>query len=206
MKFNGFEAADFDLFLIEGLEDRMEMLIGQLRPKFYALGDELKEALSDITGEEMFPHIAKHARRTTNPPNDSWVAMASKKRGYKALPHFQICFWHSHILIQWGLIYEAEAKDTFGKNMMNHLSDIRKVIPGDYHVFKDHMKPEGIPLEQLSDAELKEYAKRLINVKKGEMMIGKVISKNDALSMSSEEFLATALDTWTKLNHLHKLA
>ena len=77
MKFTGFEEKDFDLFLIDGLEARMEALIGQLRPKFYNLGDDVKEALSEITGEEMFPHVAKHARRTTNPPDDSWVAFAS---------------------------------------------------------------------------------------------------------------------------------
>lgn len=206
MEFNGFIEADFDLFLIEGLENRMDALINQLRPKFYTMGEDLKNELSFITGEEMFPHVAKHARRTTNPPDDSWVAMASRKRGYKALPHFQICFWHSHVLIQWGLIYEAKAKDTFGKNMIQHIVDIRKALPEDYHFFKDHMKPEGIPLKQLSDEEFIQYAERLINVKKGELMVGKVLSKEEALSMSPSEFYACVVETWSNLNFLHQLA
>ena len=35
-------------------------------------------------------HVAKHARRSVNPPIDTWVAFAPNKRGYKMLPHFQI--------------------------------------------------------------------------------------------------------------------
>lgn len=206
MNFNGFEEKDFDLFLIDGLEERMDALINQLRPKFYIFGEELKEELSSITGEEMFPHVAKHARRTTNPPDDSWVAMASKKRGYKALPHFQICVWNSHLLIQWGLIYEAKAKDTFGKNMISHIQEIRKAIPEDYHFFKDHMKPEGVPLKDLSDDDLKEYARRLVEVKKGELMVGKVIPKEEAINMSPREFYDTVIETWKNLNYLHILA
>ena len=205
MKFTGFEENDFDLFLIGGLEERMEALIGQLRPKFHLFGDELKEDLSLITGEEMFPHVAKHARRTTNPPDDSWVAFADAKRGYKALPHFQICVWHSHVLIQWGLIYEAKAKETFGKNMVSHINEIRKAIPGDYHFFKDHMKPKGTPLKDLSDDELKEYARRLVEVKKGELMVGRVLSREEAITMTPQAFYDEVLTTWKNLNYLHML-
>lgn len=205
MKFQGFEQADFDLFLVEGLEERMEILIKQLRPKFYDLGDNLKEELSVIVGEEKFPHVAKHARRKTNPPDDSWVAWGGP-RGYKMMPHFQICVWNSHVLIQWGLIYEANAKEVFGDNMSSRIKEIRKNIPEDYHFFKDHMKPEGVALKDLSDGDLKEYARRLKEVKKGELMVGKVLSRDEAIAMSPKEFYDTVIETWQNLNYLHKLA
>ncbi|WP_397261357.1 DUF1054 family protein [Peribacillus simplex] len=32
--------------------------------------------MSVLTGDEMYPHVAKHARRKVNPPNDTWVAFA----------------------------------------------------------------------------------------------------------------------------------
>jgi uncharacterized protein YktB (UPF0637 family) len=205
MKFTGFEQADFDLFLIEGLESRMTALIEQLRPKFYDLGEDLAAELSVIVGEEKFPHVAKHARRKTNPPDDSWVAWGGK-RGYKMLPHFQVTVWKSHVLVQWGLIYEAKAKDAFSKNVLNHIHEIRNNIPEDYHFFKNHMKPEGIPLKELSDDDLKEYARRLVEVKKGELMVGKVIPKKEAIAMSPKEFYDIFIETCKNLSYLHKLA
>lgn len=206
MKFKGFEKKDFDLFLIDGLEERMNELKSQLRPKFEILGEELKDELAVITGDEMFSHVAKHARRKTNPPDDSWVALGANKRGYKMMPHFQITVWNSHVLVQWGLIYEAKAKDVFGENMAKHIQEIRNNIPEDYHFFKDHMKPEGVALKDLSDGDLKEYARRLVEVKKGELMVGRVITKDEAINMSSKEFYDSVIETWSKLNYLHKLA
>lgn len=206
MKFTGFEEADFDLFKIDGLEERMNVLINQLRPKFYALGEDLEKELSDIVGYPMKTHVAKHARRTTNPPNDSWFAMADAiSRGYKMLPHFQVAVWETHVIIQWGLIYEAKAKETFGKNMIKHLPEIRKAIPEDYHVFKDHMKPEGKKMKELSDEELIKYADRLVNNKNGELMIGLVLTKEEAIKETPESLKELILKTWEKLNYLHKI-
>ena len=39
--------------------------------------------------KHFYPHVAKHARRSVNPPKDTWVAFATSKRGYKMLPHFK---------------------------------------------------------------------------------------------------------------------
>lgn len=206
MDFLGFEEKDFDLFLIDGLEDRMKSLQQQLRPKFYQLGDTLSLELSALLGEEVFPHVAKHARRKTNPPNDSWVAFATNKRGYKMMPHFQITVWNTHLIIQWGLIYEAKCKHTFADNMISNIDEIRSNIPGDYHLFKDHMKPEGFRLSDLSNTELITLAKRLKENKNGELMVGKVLTKHQVLQLSPVEFYQEVVDTWEHLTHLHKMA
>jgi len=209
MKFTGFEEKDFDLFLIDGLEERMEVLIDQLRPKFYIMGEELKDKLAVITEEnETFAHVAKHARRKTNPPNDSWVAFAGEggKRGYKMLPHFQITVWNTHVLVQWGIIYEAKNKQIFAENLLANLDEIKKTIPSDYQWFKDHMKPEGITMEEMKDEDFQDFARRLKETKKGEIMVGKVIPKAEALEMTSEVFYDVVIKTWKNLNYLHRLA
>jgi len=208
MKFEGFEKKDFDLFLIEGLEGRMGALIEQLRPKFHVFGEELSAGLSEITGEPVYAHVAKHARRKTNPPNDSWVAFAGEggKRGYKMMPHFQICVWNTHVLIQWGIIYEAGNKKTFADNLVLHLDDVRKTIPTHYQWFKDHMKPEGVIQSEMSDEDFKEYARRLKESKNGEIMVGHVIPQDEAINMQPEEFYQTVLETWSNLYYLHRLS
>src|SRR5690606_31613238 len=90
MQFTGFTQQDFDTFHIEGLEDRMEAIQQRIQPKFQAIGDVLTDDLSAMVGSEMYLHIAKHARRTVNPPKDTWLAIAGNKRGYKQHPHFQV--------------------------------------------------------------------------------------------------------------------
>ncbi len=68
MTFKGFEKVDFDTFYIEGLEERMEAIQTRIQPKFQQIGNELVDFLAAQLGNEMFLHIAKHARRTVNPP------------------------------------------------------------------------------------------------------------------------------------------
>lgn len=201
-----FEKADFDLFKIEGLEERMEVLIEQLRPKFFLFGEELSSKLAQITGIDMYPHVAKHARRKTNPPNDSWVAFAANSRGYKMMPHFQICVWERHVLVQWGIIYEAKNKDVFAENMLTHLDEIREALPRDYQWFKDHMKPTGTRHGDMSREDFIHFADRLERNRNGEVMVGRVIPCEEALKLSKEEFYDLVLSTWDTLNYLHKLA
>lgn len=207
MKFTGFEQADFDLFLIDGLDERMNALIHQLRPKFHDLGEDLREELSVITGEEMVPHVAKHARRKKNPPNDSWVAIASDKyRGYKMQPHFQIAVWHTHVLVQWGIIYEANNKMVFADNLAKNIKQIQKEIPSHFQWSKDHMKPEGTIQSDMTDKDFEGFAHRLKYNKNGEIMVGLNIPSEEAIAMTPKEFYDTVIDTWSKLNTLHRLA
>lgn len=207
MKFKGFEQADFDVFSTDTLEGRMEALKTQLRPKFYDLGEDLEIELSKIVGYKMKTHVAKHARRKTNPPNDSWFAIADANyRGYKMLPHFQVAVWQNNVLIQWGMIYEAESKKIFGEQLINNIDKLRKMIPGEYCLYKDHMKPEGENLSELSDEEIKIYAKRLMENKNGELMIAKVLTSEEAINMKPENFEKLVLETWKNLNFLHKMA
>src|SRR5690625_6876523 len=94
MSFNGFTSEDFKTFQIDGLSERMSAIQERIQPKFKEIGTHLTEDLSAMVGSEMYLHIAKHARRTVNPPNDTWLAIAGNKRGYKKYLHFQfgICY------------------------------------------------------------------------------------------------------------------
>lgn len=92
MTFNGFKAQDFNVFQTPGLDDRMEQIISQIRPKLETLGNRYSEELTAFTGEEMFFHVAKHARRTVNPPKDTWVAFAPNKEVTKCCHIFRSDF------------------------------------------------------------------------------------------------------------------
>src|SRR5690606_40297107 len=141
MAFTGFTKEDFDVFTIDGLENRMDALITHVRPKLEELGYHFAPTLSSLTGDEMFPHVAKHARRTINPPKDTWVAFANNKRGYKAHPHFQIGLWGTHLFMQFAVIYEAANKEKFAREALTRLDEIRRIVPDGFVWSGDHTVP-----------------------------------------------------------------
>ena len=62
-----------------------------------------------------------------NPPKDSWVAFAPYKRGYKALPHFQIGLWGSHLFIILAVIYEAPDKVAIAERLLKKKGCIQQI-------------------------------------------------------------------------------
>ncbi|MDR4886651.1 DUF1054 domain-containing protein [Fredinandcohnia sp. QZ13] len=206
MTFTGFTNEDFDVFTIDGLENRMNALVSHVRPKLEDLGNYFAPTLSSLTGDEMFAHVAKHARRTINPPKDTWVAFANNKRGYKMLPHFQIGLWNTHLFVWFAVIYEAPNKSEFGKILMEHSKQIKESVPNHYLWSVDHTKPDTNIHHELNDQELESMFTRLQSVKKAEILCGINISRDKVVNMNGEELIQTIDETFRKLLPLYQLA
>lgn len=205
-EFKGFTAEDFDVFSINGLDERMEAIRTQIRPKLEALGSHFSPILSEWTGDELHPHVAKHARRTINPPKDTWVAFAASKRGYKMLPHFQIGLWETHLFVWFAVIYEAPVKADFGEALTTHLKEIRKQIPDSFVWSSDHTKPDSTLHGSLTDSELENRFQKLKTVKKAEILCGINISREQAERAAGGELIKTFSDTFQTLAPLYKLS
>jgi len=193
---------DFHVFETEGLEARMEALTTYVRPKFVQLGQDFSAYFSGETGDEFFPHVAKHMRRTVNPPNDSWVAFAPYKRGYKAVPHFQIGLWKSHVFVILAVIYEAPGKPQMANKLIQ--LDALQELPKNFVVSGDHMKPDAEELESLGEQGIEKLLIRLRDVKKGELVIGRHLPKADALSLDKNGFYAFAEETFRDLLPIYR--
>lgn len=195
---------DFNVFQINGLEERMDALTIIIRPKFQQLGDLYSTYFSTQTGDEFFAHVAKHARRTVNPPKDSWVAFAPYKRGYKALPHFQIGLWGTHLFIVAAIIYEAPQKQQMAERLLNNL-ELFDTLPDNFIISGDHMSPEAISLGEAREEKLEQLIVRLRDVKKGEFLIGRHIAAEDAVTISSEQFLKLTEETFDALLPIYSI-
>lgn len=206
MTFSGFAQEDFEVFHIPGLEPRMDALISRVRPKLTALGSEAAPMLSAICGEEMFPHVAKHARRTINPPNDTWVAWGPNKRGYKALPHFQVGIFHSHLFIVFSIIYESQNKITFAKALTQHADTIRKELPDHFFWSTDHLDPRGTPHSEMTDEKFADLTRKLTEVKKGEVTCGLRIDNSDPLLEDGDALLIRIQETFETLLPLYRMS
>ncbi|MEJ9232193.1 DUF1054 domain-containing protein [Peribacillus butanolivorans] len=205
MNIASFSADDFNVFKIDGLEPRMDALKEQIQPKLQALGEHFSQQLSVMTGEEMFPHVAKHARRKVNPPNDTWVAFAANSRGYKMMPHFQIGLWETHMFIWFAVIYEAPNKVEIGRHLEQNTKQLIKNIPSHYVWSMDHTKPEVIPHDGLSVDDLNSMFNRLQTVKKAEILCGIRISREEAIQLNDDDFIKTINDAFEHLLPLYKL-
>lgn len=204
MTFPGFTGQDFDSLTVPGLEARMDAIITHIRPKLDELGRTLSPLLSTLSGEEMHPHVAKHARRKVNPPKDTWVAWAPSKRGYKAFPHFEVGMFQSHLFVIFAVIYESPNKTIFAESLQKQASKFKKMLPDHFYWSMDHMDPGGVANSEISVKSLQEMADKLRTVKKAEILCGLRIERDDPLLQDGAQLLSTMEDTFTTLLPLYK--
>lgn len=202
----GFEQADFDVFHTEGLEARMTGIQERIRPKFQTIGEQLASGLTAVSGNEMFLHIAKHARRTVNPPKDTWLALCGNKRGYKAHPHFQLGLFDDHLFIWLALIYELPGKKSIAKAFLDELDHVIATVPGSYMLSQDHMKKEALPVSDMSRADWEKTLVRFRDVQKAELLIGRHLLPADETLRNGDKLLACAMETYERLMPLYHLA
>jgi|SRR5690606_15503085 uncharacterized protein YktB (UPF0637 family) len=201
MNLVGFVRSDFDTFQIDGLDKRMEAIQSRIQPKFQTIGEELVDHLSSNLGNEVFLHIAKHARRTVNPPKDTWLAISHNKRGYKKHPHFQVGLFDDHLFIWLACIYELDNKQEIAKSFLSNFKELKN-LPKDFVVSLDHMKKDSINLDELE----KSHLERFRDVKKGEFLIGRHVSPNDPIVSNGDELVGLIKETYDSLIPFYKMA
>lgn len=203
MPFEGFTQHDFDTFKIAGLDHRMKAIQERIQPKFKIIGERLTDDLSAMIGSEMYLHVARHARRTVNPPQDTWLAICNNKRGYKQHPHFQIGVFDDHVFMWLAFIYEMPRKTNIAKEFLQQISTIKQIIPNEFVVSLDHMKKDAVSWTEL---DLQTALERFRDVKKAEFLVGKHIYVGDSILDDGEAFIQLAKETFETLIPLYKIA
>lgn len=203
MKQFGFTEADFDTFIIDGLEPRMDAIRSNIQPKFQVIGEELRQDLEAQLGSEMFLHIAQHARRTTNPPADTWLAVAGNKRGYKKHPHFQVGLFDDHLFVWLAFIYELPGKQNIARHFLDHKQTLEETIPAHYMVSLDHTKKNA---ERFDELDLTTSLERFRDVKKAELLVGQHFPPNSTVVKDGSLLMKEIKETVTTLLPLYQLA
>lgn len=184
MTIPGFTTTEFDTFKIEGLPNRMAAIQENIQPKFEIIGGELTDFLAAKLGNEMYLHIAKHARRTVNPPVDTWLAIADNKRGYKKHPHFQVGLFDDRLFIWLAFVYELPGKNKIAQSFLDQIDSFEQ-LPDQFIISFDHFKKDAIPVRELSIKDLERFR----DVKKAEFLLGQHILKEDAIQLSGNKLV-----------------
>jgi len=202
----GFTQQDFDVFHIDGLQERMNAIIEQIRPKFTQIGEHVIDELAMHAGVELHLHIAKHARRTVNPPKDTWLAICQNKRGYKTHPHFQIGLFDDHLFIWFALIYELPNKRNIASSYLQQLEEFISAIPDDYVVSQDHMNKNATQASELDVEGWEKILTRFRDVGKAELLIGRHLLPNDPIVQDQQLLTQFAMRTYEQLMPLYRQA
>jgi uncharacterized protein YktB (UPF0637 family) len=202
MPFPGFTAADFKVFDLDGFAPRMAAIRSRIRPKLEAAGRDLLPDVTRIGGAEAFAHVAKHLRRTVNPPDDTWVAFAADRRGYKKHCHFKVAISRGTVR------FLFEAGPEHAQKKKRHAPKLAPVFRRSKGLAWFKNEHDETPAAFLSDLSVEEVARlvdELTRTRDGQLVLGRVVAAEDAARWKPADYARTARETFHVLAPLYRL-
>ncbi len=126
----GFKPHDFEVFGVEDFSERMVLIYEHVLPRLTKLGHELAPELSRKLRLEFFPHVAKHARRTVNPPAETWAAFGPSPKGYKRYGYLALCISGAGLHARAVVKPEADYRAEIGARIRSKASELAKAFHG----------------------------------------------------------------------------
>lgn len=206
MDFPGWDRDAFAAMEVAGFQQRMEAIRTRVRPKLQAIAEQLAPELSRRMGVPLHPHVAQHARRTVNPPEDTWCAWSPSRTGYKKHPHFQLGIRADHVYVQAGAITEAPFRAQLAQLLLEEGPALRASLPGDALWKEDHTSPDGVPTAALTDDDLHRLAGGLRRKSRGDFMVALHWPRDAALTLPPQAFVQQALEALERLRPVWELA
>src|SRR6266511_6480070 len=181
--FPGFTPSDFKVFDIPGFKPRMEAIKTRIRPKLEAAGRDLLPDVARIGGAEAFAHVARHARRTVNPPDDTWVAFADDKRGYKKHCHFKVAVSRGGVRFLFEAGPEHAGKKRWAsawKRQGPKLAPVLRRAKGLAWFKDEHDEQPAAVLADMSSDEVARLGDELVRTRHGQIVQGRPVPAQEA--------------------------
>ena len=208
MPFSGFRSSDFKVFDIDGFKPRMDAIRTQIRPKLEAVARELLPDVTRIGGAQAFAHVAKHARRTVNPPGDTWVAFALDKRGYKKHCHFKVALSRDAVRFLFEAGPEHADKKRWAAAWKRHTPQLVPVLrqaKGLAWFENEHDEAPTAVLKALPADEVARLGDELTRKRDGQLVLGRAVPAAEAARLKAGDYVRLARDTFHVLAPLYTL-
>jgi uncharacterized protein YktB (UPF0637 family) len=197
----GFTPIDFEVFNVEGFSDRMEQIYEHVRPKLLRLGDELAPALARKLHLEFFPHVAKHVRRTVNPPPETWAAFGPSPRGYKRYGYLALGISAMGLTARAVVKSEADLRGEMGRRLKARAKQLAADFEGTRIVRYDKWDCRSTPALLTAPAELFTTLAEALGKKTGGLDLGFGWSVKQSLRLGRDELL----DAFAELEPLYRI-
>jgi uncharacterized protein YktB (UPF0637 family) len=208
MPSGAFGAGDFKVFDVKGFRPRMDQIRERLRPKLEALGHSLAPAIQRTTGDETFAHVAKHARRTVNAPEDTWVAFAADRRGYKKHVHFKVALSRNCVRFLFEVGPEHAGKKQWAaawKKNAPKVGPVLRRVRGLAWFKNEHDETPVATLGDLTPDDLVALADELVRTRDGQLVVGRRVTADEAARWTEAQYRTAALETFRALAPLYRL-
>jgi len=147
----GFTIVDFEVFKVPGFSERMQQLYALVRPKLLRLGDELAPELRRKLRMDFFPHVAKHQRRTVNPPPETWAAWGPSPRGYKRYGYLALCISSVGLHARCVVKSEADHRLAMSSSLKTQAAQLVEEFEGTRLARYDNWDFAQLPSGQMAD-------------------------------------------------------
>jgi len=203
-----FGSADFKVFDVKGFQPRMGEIRARIRPKLETLGKSLAPAVARSVGGDTFAHVAKHARRTVNPPDDTWVAFAPDKRGYKKHCHFKVALSRHCVRFLFEIGPEHADKKrwaTAWKKNARNLAPVLRRVKNLAWFKNEHDETPAAALGDMTPDALMDLADEIVRTRDGQLVLGRAVTADEASRWNEAQYRQAALDTFRALIPLYRL-
>jgi uncharacterized protein YktB (UPF0637 family) len=197
----GFTPTDFAVFKVEGFSERMQQIYARVRPRLIKLGDELAPALARKLHLEFFPHVARHARRTVNPPPETWAAFGPSPRGYKRYGYLALCISGAGLHARLVVKSEADRRPAMAHGLERNAAQLAKSLRGTRVARYEKWNFTALPAAMPADDELFTALAEGLGKKTGAMDFGFGWSVRDALRLDRAELL----DAYRELEPVYRI-
>jgi uncharacterized protein YktB (UPF0637 family) len=195
----GFKPRDFEVFAVDGFGARMELLYRHVRPRLLQLGEELAPELSRKLHLEFFPHVAKHARHTVNPPPETWAAFGPSPKGYKRYGYLSLGISGAGLHARAVVKTDAEHRPEIGKNIRAKSHELAKSFRGAKLAHYDKWNFITLPMTTAAEPDFFESIADSLDQKTGVLDVGFGWKVKDALRLERAELL----EAWCELAPLY---
>lgn len=203
-----FSTVDFAVFEIPGFEERMSELVRTVRPRLEAVGELLTPVLSEAVDRPMYAHVARHARRTVNPPDDTWVAFGADRRGYKKDVHFKVAISRHCVRLLFEVGPEYYDKAAWARGWTRGQRSIGKAlsrVPDLAWFANEHDEDPKVMIPDLLAPELASLGNELRRRKDGQLVLGRRLAIRDKALANPKAFTEEARQTLAPLGRLFLL-
>jgi len=197
----GFARDDFGVFRIEDFSARMNEIYARVRPRLLRLGAQLAPELGRKLDLEFFPHIAKHARRTANPPPETWAAFGPSPKGYKRYGYLALCVSRAGLHARAVVKSEADGRARMADEILARAGDLQRswrgIRIGRYDDWDFGTLPEEVP----ANAELLTTLSTSLRKRTGGIDLGFGWAPTQAARLDRAELL----DAFRELEPLYRI-
>jgi uncharacterized protein YktB (UPF0637 family) len=197
----GFTPVDFDVFSVDGFSERMQQIYAHVRPKLIRLGDKLAPEITRRLHMEFFPHVAKHARRTINPPPETWAAFGPSSKGYTRFGYLALCISGAGIHVRAVVKSEADMRPEIGRLLKAHGDQLAKAFNGTGIARYDKWDFHQMPEEAAANADFFSALGQSLEKKNSGIDVGFGWKVKEALRLDRQE----VVDAFCELEPLYRV-